>query len=371
MGGSDSVEFMVESGAGEDDVAVCSGCDYAANLERATATLATVESRAGSEAPERFPTPGIRTIDALAEAGHPAEHQIKTLVYRVDGELALLLLRGDHPFQEQKFLDATGASEITPAESDDIRAAMGASPGSLGAVGVDDLVVYADPALEGRTGMTTGANEDDVHYSGVDVDRDIGVDRWVDMRGIVDGEACASCGEPLSVVRCIEAGHIFKLGRKYAEAMGVSVLDADGQSRIPTMGSYGIGVGRAMAAVAETHHDDSGLIWPISIAPYEVVVTVVKVDDEESMAAAEAIYEGLRAAGVEALLDDRDERPGVKFADAELVGFPLRVTVGPRGLQAGHVEVGLRADGSQTEEPVGTVVDTLVGRVEAGRRTGS
>ncbi len=248
---------------------------------------------------------------------------------------------------------------------------MGASPGSLGAVGVDDLVVYADPALEGRTGMTTGANEDDVHYSGVDVDRDISVDRWVDMRGIVDGEACASCGKPLSVVRCIEAGHIFKLGRKYAEAMGVSVLDADGQSRIPTMGSYGIGVGRAMAAVAETHHDDSGLIWPISIAPYEVVVTVVKVDDEESMAAAEAIYEGLRAAGVDALLDDRDERPGVKFADAELVGFPLRVTVGPRGLQTGHVEVGLRADDSQTEEPVGTVVDTLVGRVEAGRRAGS
>ena len=137
------------------------------------------------------------------------------------------------------------------------------------------------------------------------------------------------------------------------------------------MGSYGIGVGRAMAAVAETHHDDSGLIWPISIAPYEVVVTVVKVDDEESMAAAETIYEDLRAAGVEALLDDRDERPGVKFADAELVGFPLRVTVGPRGLQAGHVEVSLRADGSQTEEPVGTVVDTLVGRVETGRRAGS
>jgi len=227
MGGSASIEFMVESDAGEDDVAVCSGCDYAANLERATATLATVESRPGSEAPERFPTPGIRTIAALAEAGHPAEHQIKTLVYRVDGELALLLLRGDHPFQEQKFLDATGASEITPAEEADIRAALGASPGSLGAVGVDDLVVYADPALEGRTGMATGANEDDVHYSGVDVDRDIGVDRWVDMRGIVDGEACASCGKPLSVVRCIEAGHIFKLGRKYAEAMGVSVLDAE------------------------------------------------------------------------------------------------------------------------------------------------
>ncbi|MEE2768798.1 MAG: proline--tRNA ligase [Actinomycetota bacterium] len=371
MGGTDSVEFMVESGAGEDDVATCSGCGYAANVERASATLEPVEDRSGSVTPERFPTPGIRTIDALTEAGHPPEHQIKTLIYRVDGNLALLLLRGDHPFQEQKFRDATGASEINPAEGDDIRAALGASPGSLGAVGVTDLTIYADPSLEGRSGMTTGANEDDVHYSGVDVDRDIAVDRWVDMRGIVGGEACASCGEPLAVVRCIEAGHIFKLGRKYAETMGLSVLDADGQSRIPTMGSYGIGVGRAMAAVAETHYDDAGLIWPISIAPYEVVITVVKVDDEESLAVAESIYEGLRTAGVDAILDDRDERPGVKFADADLIGFPLRVTVGPRGLEAGIVEVVVRADGSQTEEPIDTVVATIVDLVGAGRRGGS
>jgi prolyl-tRNA synthetase len=371
MGGTDSVEFMVESGAGEDDVAVCSGCGYAANVERATATLEPVENRSGSATPERFPTPGIRTIDALTEAGHPPEHQIKTLVYSVDGNLALLLLRGDHPFQEQKFRDATGASEINPAEGDDIRAALGASPGSLGAVEVTGLTIYADPSLEGRSGMTTGANEDDVHYSGVDVDRDIAVDRWVDMRGIVGGEACVSCGEPLAVVRCIEAGHIFKLGRKYAETMDLSVLDADGQSRIPTMGSYGIGVGRAMAAVAETHYDDAGLIWPISVAPYEVVVTVVKINDEESLAVAENIYEGLQAAGVDAILDDRDERPGVKFADADLIGFPLRATVGPRGLEAGTIELTVRVDGSQTEEPIDTAVATITDLVETGRRGGS
>ena len=219
--------------------------------------------------------------------------------------------------------------------------------------------------------MTTGANEDDVHYSGVDVNRDIAVDRWVDMRGIAGGEACVSCAEPLAVVRCIEAGHIFKLGRKYAETMGLSVLDAGGQSRIPTMGSYGIGVGRAMAAVAETHYDDAGLIWPISVAPYEVLVTVVKIDDKESLAVAENIYEGLRVAGVNAILDDRDERPGVKFADADLIGFPLRATVGPRGLEAGTIELTMRVDGSQTEEPIDTVVATIADLVEVGRRGGS
>jgi prolyl-tRNA synthetase len=190
------------------------------------------------------------------------------------------------------------------------------------------------------------------------------------MRGIVDGEACASCGEPLSVVRCIEAGHIFKLGRKYAEAMGVSVLDADGQSRIPTMGSYGIGVGRAMAAVAETHHDENGLVWPMVIAPYEVVLTVVKVDHEESMAVAEKLYDDLRAAGVDVLLDDRDGRAGVKFADAELVGIPLRVTIGPRGIENGQLELTTRADGEQVDVPIDEVAGQLVELVATGRAEG-
>ncbi|MDP6215414.1 MAG: proline--tRNA ligase, partial [Acidimicrobiales bacterium] len=326
MGGSASVEFMVASPAGEDDVVQCGGCDYAANVERATAALETVENRVGSDAPESIPTPGIRTIKALSDAGHSPEHQIKTLVYRIDGSLALILLRGDHTFLEQKFVDATGAIDLVPAEPDEIRAALGASPGSLGAVGVTDLTIYADPALEGRSGMTTGANEDDVHLTGVDIARDIAVDRWLDMRGIEAGESCAACGGTLTITRCIEAGHIFKLGRKYSEAMGVSVLDAEGENRVPTMGSYGIGVGRAMAAIVETHHDDAGMIWPMCVAPFEVVLTVVKVDHEGSMAVAEAAHEELQAAGIDVLLDDRDGRPGVKFADSELIGIPLRVT---------------------------------------------
>ena len=367
MGGSASIEFMVASPAGEDDVVQCSGCDYAANAERATASLPTVENRPGSDAPEPFPTPDIRTIAALADAGHPPEHQIKTLVYLVDGTLTLILLRGDHPFLEQKFVDATGAVNLVPAGADEIRKALGASPGSLGAVGVTGLSIYADPALEGRTGMTTGANRDDVHLSGVDVVRDIAVDHWLDVRGIVAGESCATCGGTLRVTRCIEAGHIFKLGRRYSEAMGVTVLDADGENRVPTMGSYGIGVGRAMAAIVETHHDDDGMVWPMSVAPYEVVLTVVKTDHDASMAVAEQAYADLRAAGVDVLLDDRDDRPGVKFADAELIGIPLRVTIGPRGLDDGVLEVTERAGGARTDVPVAEVVERIVGLVKAGR----
>tara|TARA_B100000959_G_scaffold156411_2_gene163995 strand:- start:293 stop:2008 length:1716 start_codon:yes stop_codon:yes gene_type:complete len=370
MGGSASIEFMVESDAGEDDVAICDGCGYAANVERATAALEPVENRSSGDAPQSFPTPGVRTIAALAELDHPAVHQVKTLVYKVDGVLTLVLLRGDHPFLQQKFTDATGATEVVPADADEIKAALGASPGSLGAVGVTELPIYADEALRGRSGMTTGANVDDQHLEGVDVERDIAVDHWLDIRCILDGEACTTCGNALRVVRCIEAGHIFKLGRKYADAMGVTVLDVEGVNRVPTMGSYGIGVGRAMATVAETHHDEHGLIWPMSIAPYEVVLTVVKVDHEESMAVAERLYGELQAAGIDVLLDDRDGRPGVKFADAELVGIPLRITIGPRGLDNGQLEYTSRADGEKVDVPIDEVVARVVDAVVTGRSVG-
>ncbi len=352
MGGSDSVEFMVESPAGEDDVAVCNSCGYSANVERATSIIPEVGNRLENETLEKFDTPNIRTIEALSQAGHPPEHQIKTLVYMIDGELSLILLRGDHQFQEQKFCDTSSSVEVTPAEEDTIKKALGASPGSLGAVGIDKMPIFADPALKGRTGMTTGANEDDFHLSGVNIERDIKIDQWIDMRSIADGEGCPSCSEPLRVVRCIEAGHIFKLGRKYSEAMGVTVLDSEGESQTPTMGSYGIGVGRAMAAIAETHCDDSGLIWPMSVAPYEVVLTVVKTDDENSMKIAEEIYTDLKTNGIDVLLDDREERPGVKFADAELIGIPLRVTIGPRGLENGVVEFLDRSDPEKTQAEI-------------------
>ena len=346
MGGTGSVEFMVASPAGEDDIARCAGCGYAANVERATSALKPVDDGETSDDLVRFPTPGVRTIAALetVEGGAPAHRQIKTMVMVLDGSMTLALVRGDHQLNLQKLADGTGAVDIRPAEPAETLERLGAHPGSLGAVGVKDLPIVADHCLRGRRNLATGANADDWHYSGVDIERDIAVDEWLDLREVSAGEPCVNCGRPLEVVRCIETGHIFKLGRRYAEAMGATVLDADGVERTITMGSYGIGIGRAMAAVAETHHDDRGLIWPVAVAPYETVITVASMRDDAAVAAAERLYGELQGLGVEVLLDDRDARAGVKFADAELVGIPWRITVG-RALAEGAVELTDRTNG--------------------------
>ena len=350
MGGSASIEFMVPSPAGEDDVLRCVSCGYKANVERGTSELAVIVDETGPEEPERIATPGVRTIAALEEidGGAVAENQIKTMVMVMDDEVTLALLRGDHQLNLQKLQDYSGAVDIRPAEPAEVVTKLGASPGSLGAVGVKSLKVIADFALDGRTNMMTGANEDDWHLGGVSVHRDIQVDGWADLREVQAGEPCVECGETLEIVRCIEAGHIFKLGRKYADAMGISVLDAEGRSQVPTMGSYGIGIGRAVAAVAENHHDDAGLIWPVSVAPYQILVTVLDIDDEACMDVASQLEVSLREAGIDVLVDDRKARPGVKFADAELIGIPYRVTVGARGLAKGEVEFTPRSTGETT-----------------------
>jgi prolyl-tRNA synthetase len=370
MGGSDSVEFMCPSEAGEDLVAQCPGCGYAANLEKATSALPQAEDGTGpgTPQPDRLDTPGVRTIDDLATRyGKPADRQVKTLVYVIDGELTLVLLRGDHPLAEQKLADATGAGEVRPAHPDEIREALGASPGSLGAVGVTGLPVIADLALQGRRDMTTGANIDDVHLIGVDVDRDIAVGHWADLRAVTAGEPCPACGNPLELVRAIEVGHIFKLGRKYASALGVSVDGPDGTSIIPIMGSYGIGVERAMAVIAEVHHDEAGLAWPVAVAPAEVTVVLLSPKDEAAAAAAESLQRQLREARVDAVIDDRDERPGVKFRDAELTGIPCRVAVGSRDLAEGLVEIAVRATGEKERVPVGQAVSRLLQVLSARR----
>ena len=357
MGGSDSVEFMCPSDAGEDLVARCPDCDYAANLEKATSALPVIEDGPGPAAPERLPTPGVRTINDLARRyGKPADRQVKTLVYVIDGQLTLVLLRGDHPLAEQKLADATGSGDIRAAQADEIREALGASPGSLGAVGVTGLPIIADLALQGRRDMTTGANIDDVHLTGVDTSRDIAVGRWADLREVTAGEPCSRCGTPLEIIRAIEAGHIFKLGRKYTTVLGVSVLGPDGTSIVPIMGSYGIGVERAMAVIAEVHHDDAGLTWPVQVAPAEVTVVLLSPQDEATAAAAESLYVQLQAAGTDVLLDDRDERPGVKYRDAELVGIPCRVSVGRRDLAEGVVEITSRATGEKERVPADQAV---------------
>ena len=357
MGGQDSVEFMCPADAGEDLVAHCPDCGYAANLEKATSALPPVEDGPGPAAPERLATPGVRTIEDLAKGhGKPADRQIKTLVYMIDGQPTLVLLRGDHPLAEQKLADGTQAADIRPAHPDEIREALGASPGSLGAVGDTGLPVIADLALQGRRDMTTGANIDDTHLTGVDVARDINVGRWADLREVRAGEPCPGCGTPLEVIRTIEVGHIFKLGRKYTTALGVSVLGPDGQSVVPIQGSYGIGVERAMAVLAEVHHDDAGLTWPAQVAPADVVVVLVTPKDEQARNAAEVLYGELLEAGADALLDDRDERPGVKFRDAELTGIPCRVAVGSRDLADGVVEFAARLTGEKERVPVDQAV---------------
>ncbi|GGQ16503.1 prolyl-tRNA synthetase [Actinomadura coerulea] len=356
MGGSDSTEFMCPAETGEDLVVRCPACGYAANIERATSALPAAQDGPGPAAPEPFDTPGVRTIEDLLAYGAPADRQVKTLVYVLDGAPTLVLLRGDHPLNEQKLVDATGAAGIRAAEPAEIQDALGALPGSLGAVGAA-LPVIADEALRGRRDMFTGANVDDVHLRGVDVERDIGVGAWADLREVAEGEACVRCGERLEVLRAIEVGHIFKLGDRYSRALGVEVLDADGRSVPVIMGSYGIGIERAMAAIVETHHDERGIVWPVAVAPFQVTVVTAQSDDAGVAAAAEEVYAGLSAAGVEVVIDDRPERAGVKFRDAELTGIPFRVTVGRRGLAEGAAEVTVRATGDTSKIALDSVVD--------------
>jgi prolyl-tRNA synthetase len=370
MGGSESVEFMVETDAGEDWIVSCAACGYAANVEKATSQLPEVADEKGPAAPEQFPTPGVRTIADLAAfaGGAPAERQIKTLVCRIDGELTLVLMRGDHDLVEQKLLDATAARELRPAGADEIRAALGAGPGSLGAVGVSGPKILADAALQGRTNMTTGANQDDFHLRGVDVSRDITVSSWLELRRAGEGEACPLCEAPLRVAKTVEVGHIFKLGTRYSEKLGATVLDEAGKAVPVIMGSYGIGIGRLMAAIVERNHDEKGILWPVNVAPFEVVVAVLNPKDVATSEAGERFYEELTQAGLDVILDDRDERPGVKFTDAELIGIPWRLTIGPKGLANGKVELVRRKGGSKREMDIDKAAEAMIENVLEERR---
>jgi prolyl-tRNA synthetase len=358
MGGSGSTEFICPSDTGEDDIVYSPECGYAANIEAAVSALAAVDPAADAaaalDAPLRFDTPGVRTIEDLATGyDAPANRQVKTLVYVLDSKLTLVLLRGDHALEEQKLIDASGAVAVRPAEAEEIVAALGARPGSLGAVGVSaDLPVIADLALRERSGMTTGANTDDVHLRGVDVARDISVGKWADLRAAEEGEPCVRCGSPLQVIKGIEIGHIFKLGYKYTDAFDIAVSGPDGKPVKPIMGCYGIGVERAMAACVEVHHDDKGIVWPIAVAPFEAVVVVAQQNDAAVAEAGEQAYKRLLDAGVDVIIDDRSVRAGVKFGDAELVGIPLRVTIGKRGLASGTADLTDRATGETVAIPL-------------------
>jgi prolyl-tRNA synthetase family II len=357
MGGSTSIEFVAPCEAGEDDVVRCPTGDYAANVEKATSPVAAVQDAAEVPAAERFATPGVQTIADLEAApfGVPGARQVKTLTYVLEGQLTLVLLRGDHTLMEQKLADQAGTT-IRPAHPDEVKAALGASPGSLGAVGVRDLPVIADTALLGRRDMVTGANADGFHLRHVDVERDIVVGRWADLRRVGGGDPCPRCGRPLEQFRAVEVGHIFKLGRRYSEALGASVLDDQGKARTLVMGSYGIGVERALATIVEVHHDQAGIVWPFQVAPFQLAVVPLATGDAAAAEVAERLYGALLAAGVDAVIDDRADHPGAKLTDVELVGIPYRLVVGPRGLADGVVELTTRRSGETVRIPLDDAV---------------
>jgi prolyl-tRNA synthetase len=344
IGGKYSHEFMVPAETGENEVAYCEKGDYAANVEKASSGLPAPKAFPGGEL-EKFATPGVQTIDDLAKPPFnvPGGSQIKTLVYLFEGKPILVLLRGEDQLNEAKLAGTIGTTVFRAAAAEDIFNALGAHPGSLGAINVSNYAVYADERLRGGQGMTTGANEDGFHVRNVSIERDIKVKQWADLRLVKEGEPCPKCGQPMKIRRAIEVGHVFKLGTKYSEALKALFLAEDGKQNPAIMGCYGIGITRTLQAVIEQCNDKDGIIWPVSVAPYTVCITPLTVAaDSPLMKEAERIYSELTAQGIDVILDDRDERAGVKFKDADLIGFPLRVGLGEKSFAKGEVEIKVR-----------------------------
>jgi len=367
IGGKFSHEFMVPAETGENEVAYCERGDYAANVEKATSRRAPQSAvPAPHSAVEKFPTPGVVTIEALAKPPYnvAAERQIKTLIYLVDGKIALALMRGDDQLNEAKLVGALGTPNFRAATAEEIFAALGAHPGSLGGVGVSGFAVYADETLRAAAGMTTGANEDGFHLRNVALERDIKVTHWADLRLVQAGEPCPVCGQPLKLRRAIEVGHVFKLGTKYSVPLNALFLDESGKQRPAIMGCYGIGITRTLQAIIEQSNDKDGIIWPLAVAPYAVCITPLSVaPDSPVMTLAEKLYAELTRQGVEVILDDRDERPGVKFKDSELIGFPIRVGIGEKSLAKGEVEVKVRGGALlpvKAEEAAAKVLEMVI-----------
>ena len=360
MGGSQSHEFTVYSDAGEDFIVSCPNCKYAANLEKATSRLETVEDydAVGDGKPVPVHTPGLKTVEDVAKfLGVSPKNKIKTMaIMATDGATrqskgkefpVLVFLRGDHTLNEAKLSSALSGAQFRPMQPEEIQEVFGAPAGFLGPIGSEQrqyrgvsAKVFVDRALLGRKNLIAGANKEDYHLRNVTPQRDFDVaeEGWVDLRSAEAGEGCPNCGTPLKVAKAVEIGHIFKLGYKYSESMGARVLDQNGKEVAPIMGCYGIGIERTLTAAIEQNHDDDGFWLPVSIAPFEIIVTPTNTADKKLVETAEEITRNLEAAGFDVLLDDRDERPGVKFKDADLVGIPFRVTVGKK-VTNGVVEV--------------------------------
>jgi len=370
IGGSDSNEFMVVAETGEDAVVRCPGCSYAANVEKAeTGTLAGPPTEPPAKL-ETVATPDKRTVEEVTELlGIGADRLVKTLIFETvkgdQGGYAVAFLRGDRELNEIKLKNALDVDHVTLASDAKVEKISGASVGFAGPVGlvgeVDELPIVrlVDPSAKTLTNFVCGANKDDAHYRNANWGRDADPGREVDLVLAQEGDPCPRCDGTLELFRGIEVGHIFKLGTKYSEAMGCNFTDENGQDHPMIMGCYGLGIGRTVAAAVEQNHDDGGIVWPIPLAPFEVLLVALNPNDEEVGSAAESIYQDLTGAGIEVFYDDRDERPGVKFNDADLLGFPVRLVVGKRSLEKGQVELSLRRDRERHQVPLAEAVSRV------------
>lgn len=365
--GAESHAFAVESSAGETSIVVCPGCGYSASSEYAHAepVAPAVPDPEGDFAPEEFHTPGRKTIADVSEfTGLPQSSQMKSLVLVANGKLVVALVRGDHQLSEAKFAGIVHDPEFRPARPDEIREAFGADVGSLGPVGVTRAAILADNALKGRVNMIAGANKDDYHLRNVTPGKDFQAE-FEDLRQVEAEDACSECGSPLEIRRAAEIARMRKVGPLYAESAGLRVTGMEGGEVSPLMGSYGVAIDRILAAAIERNHDQDGITLPASIAPFAVVITPVNIADAAQKAAAEEIYAACLAAGLDAVLDDRDERPGVKFKDSDLVGVPLRITVGKK-LSNGTVELVERRGRKSTDVPLAGAATAIAARMAGG-----
>jgi prolyl-tRNA synthetase len=347
IGGSFSHEFLVTADSGEDAMVYCTKCEYAANLEKAEVprpAAGSVDEKDFLPLEEVF-TPEVRTIEEVCAFLKVAPQDvIKTLIFNADGKAVAILIRGDEEVNEIKVKNYLGCNELELAMDDMIMAVTNSPRGFAGAIGIKCRIL-ADYSLMNMRNVVMGANRKDYHVRNVNFGRDVKVSDFVDLRSVKAGDACPRCLGEIRFARGIEVGHVFKLGTKYSKAMGARFLDKNGQEQIIVMGCYGIGIGRTVAACIEQNYDDHGIIWPMALAPFHVILTPVNVKDEALLQTAEALYGQLSSSGLDVLLDDRDERAGVKFMDADLIGVPLRVTIGPKRLAEGKVEVRFRQSG--------------------------
>jgi len=354
IGGSSSHEFMVLAESGEDAIVSCSACQYAANVEKAEARPVAAAEHAGPRPLEKVATPGKRSIEEVsAFLGIDAATMVKTLILIADNEPVVALLRGDHDLNEIKLKNLLGCETLEMAGDEAVERVTGAPVGFAGPVGLTVRMV-ADLAVKGMRNFVTGGNAADLHLKNVNLERDVVVANFADIRNVVHGDPCPRCeGGQMEMWRGIEVGHVFKLGLKYSKALNATYLDGDGKEQTIFMGCYGIGIGRTVAACIEQNHDDDGIVFPLPIAPFHCIVSAVNYGKEETVrTACDDIYARLGAAGVEVLLDDRDERPGVKFKDADLIGIPLRIVVGSKNLADGKVELKHRRSGEMELLPV-------------------